>query len=300
MEKQDLVRAALMGIALAAGSAQVEAYSAASVTLAAGCGSCGSEIAASCGGASSCGSPKPKNNSNNGSSGYQNRMNGQHGCHNGNKNGQMNGNGNGSAAPSEDGKGPVGNYSYPIPSRGSRVLAEMSDDDVRKVDSSQNGKENNGYASSQDDKKTGNGNGGAGCPGKNKTAKYARSSKSGAYLSQSEEDTSGQPVKNGNGNGDKDSTSKYARKSGYVSQSDDMKNGNGNGNGGMLIIISEEELLPQLDAQGQAIYNSLDPTGKALARKYASPSSVKDKNQAVRQAAQEKASQKASDSFFKY
>lgn len=71
----------------------------------------------------------------------------------------------------------------------------------------------------------------------------------------------------------------------YNTASDYDYNRSGNGTAAMSsATISEGELMKQLNAQGKAIYNSLDTEGRALALQLASQDSYKDKNQAVKEA----------------
>lgn len=297
MDKSHLLQAALMGIALAAPIVPSSQDGLQATTLLAKCGSSCSSIAASCGGANSCGAPKPKNNG-------QHKNGGSCGAASSNKSS------NGSAAQegSQSG-GALGSYSYPVPSRSQRVIAEVSDEDLRKINPHQDQD-----AVTTDSKKGSDSHdsGAGGCPQtkkKNGVSNGAAAKKqiadSGSWedrvkqeknsIEKRYEDKQKKPDSNGTKNGSKS----------LAEASQSSMNGAKAKNGAseeIMVIISEEELLPQLDAQGKALYNSLDLEGKALARKYASQSGASaytNKNLAVKAAAQQIASKKANESLAK-
>lgn len=62
-------------------------------------------------------------------------------------------------------------------------------------------------------------------------------------------------------------------------------------------MMTEDQLMSQLSDQGKQIYNGLSPQGKSLALKLASKSAFRDKNMAVRAAAQKEAREQASPSM---
>lgn len=58
-------------------------------------------------------------------------------------------------------------------------------------------------------------------------------------------------------------------------------------------VMTEDQLLSQLSDQGRQIYQNLSPEGKALALKLANSPAFKDKNSAVRAAAQKLSERRA-------